>query len=102
MKHNHDAFVGIEEYVNYDTEFGTFSYKSGKIGNPVFANGCTPSISYNGNRLSAARVVWYISKGYLPKERIKPIDGNAANLSIDNLTIEAILRPNKKPLLAAA
>ncbi|MCM2503898.1 hypothetical protein NDN16_09455 [Aureimonas altamirensis] len=99
MKHNHDAFVGVEEYVNYDIETGRFSYKSGKIGNPVFVNGSTPAITYNGNRLSAARVVWYLCKGHIPKERIKPLDGNAANLSLDNLTIETIRRPKKKLVL---
>ena len=96
MKHNYDSFAGIEEFVNYDIESGTFSYKSGKIGNPVFLNGDTPSITYNGNRLSAARVVWFICKGYLPKEPIKPIDGNAANLSIDNLTVEKVRRQKGK------
>ena len=76
---------------DYERETGKFRWKW-KIGGSVKGGlaGKTHDHGYNiltflGKNYYAHRIVWFLEKGYMPKNFIDHIDGNTSNNSILNL-----------------
>lgn len=85
------TLTDIHNYLKYDPTSSTFlrwvKAKS-KNTNPGDEAGClyrnTFQIIYNKTNYKSAQIIYYLHHGILP-EKIKFLDGNRRNLSIDNL-----------------